>query len=138
MSEFNEQVIAEFRASKGVVGGFFAGVHVLLLHHVGRRSGQARINPLLYLADGADLVLIGSAGGAEREPAWVANLEAAGQAGVEVGERTLRVRPTVLRPGSAERDRLYPRMVAYWPDILKYEQLTDRPFPLVRLTPIGE
>lgn len=136
MNDFNEQVIAEFRANRGVVGGHFEGVHVLLLHTVGRRSGAARVNPLLYLPHGESFVLVGSAGGAEKEPAWVANVAAMPEVTVEVGERTVTTRPTVLRDGP-ERDELYPRLVEYWPDLLEYQTHTERTFPLVRLDPVA-
>lgn len=136
MSDFNTQVIDEFRANRGVVGGHFEGVHVALVHIVGRRSGKKVIKPLLYLPDGDALVLVGSGGGAEKEPQWVANLEAMGEVTIEVGDRTLNAKPTALRDGP-ERDRLYPRFVEYWPDLLEYQTHTDRTFPLVRLDPLG-
>src|SRR5262245_33910341 len=139
MSEFNDQVIAEFRANGGVVrdalGGFFKAIHLLLLHHVGRRSGQEHVTPLLYVDDGSSVVLVGSNGGAEREPLWVANVEAMLEVTIEVGERTLKAQPTVLREGP-ERDRLYARAVDYWPDMLQYEtKAVGRQFPVIRLNP---
>lgn len=144
MSELNDLVINEFRANRGVVteamGGHFKSVHLLLLHNTGRRSGQELINPLLYIEDGDAFVLSGSNGGAEREPLWVANVEAMAEAGaevtIEVGERTLLTRVTVLREG-AERDRLYRAMTEYWPDMLQYETNTSRTFAMIRLDPIG-
>src|SRR5882757_11505533 len=114
MSDYNDQVIEEFRANEGVVGGHFDGVHVLLLHTIGRRTGAARIKPLLYLPDGESFVLVGSAGGATDDPLWVANVEAMPRVTVEVGARTVTTTPTVLRDGP-ERERLYPRFVEYWP-----------------------
>ena len=94
MSSLNEQIVAEFRANGGVVrdalGGFFKGIHLLLLHHVGRRSGQEHLTPLLYVDDGGSLVLVGSNGGAEKEPLWFANVEAMSEVTIEVGERTLK------------------------------------------------
>lgn len=136
MSDFNEQVIAEFRANKGVVGGHFEGKQLVILHTVGRVSGKERLNPLLAMPNGDGVVLLGSAGGAEKEPAWVANLEAAGEATIELGERTLKVKPAVLREGDEWAD-LYNRYVAYWPDIRSYEQNTDRKFSLIRLDPVA-
>jgi deazaflavin-dependent oxidoreductase (nitroreductase family) len=135
VNDFNSQVIEEFRANKGVVGGHFEGVELLLLHHVGRRTGTPRVTPLLYLADGDTYLVVGSAGGAEKEPAWVANVAAMAELTIEVGTRTETVRPTVLR-GGAEWSTLYERLVEYWPDILEYQTHTDRAFPLIRLTPV--
>ncbi len=135
MSDFNTQVIEEFRANRGVVGGHFAGVTVALVHTVGRRSGRKVVKPLLYLRHGDAMVLVGSSGGAPREPLWVRNLEEMTEVTVEVGERVVTARPTVLRDGP-ERDALYPRFVQYWPDLLEYQKNTDRTFPLVRLDPV--
>jgi deazaflavin-dependent oxidoreductase (nitroreductase family) len=139
MSELNDQVIAEFQANGGVVrdalGGFFKGIHLLLLHHIGRRSGQEHVTPLLYVDDGSSVVLVGSNGGAEQEPLWVANVEAMSAVTIEVGERTLKAKPTVLRAGP-ERDRLYALAVDYWPDMLQYETTAaGRQFPVIRLDP---
>jgi len=139
MSEINDQVIAEFRANGGVVrnalGGFFKDIHLLLLHHVGRCSGQEYVTPLLYVDDGSSLVLVGSNGGAEQEPLWFANVKAMLEVTIEVGERTLKATPTVLREGP-ERDRLYALAVDYWPDMLQYEtKAAFRQFPVIRLDP---
>lgn len=140
MSELNDTVIAEFRANRGVVteamGGHFRNVTLALVHHVGRRTGQERVQPLLCMRDGDNYVLAGSNGGATKEPLWVTNLEAMAETTIEVGERTLKVRPTVLRSG-VERDRLYKALVAYWPDMLEYEKNTDRPFSVVLLEPVA-
>jgi deazaflavin-dependent oxidoreductase (nitroreductase family) len=105
MNDFNTQVIEEFRANRGVVGGHFENATLLLLHTVGRRTGAERVNPLVYLTDGDSYVLIGSNGGAEKEPAWVANVAAMPELTIEVGEDERTVRPTVLRDGE-ERTRL--------------------------------
>ena len=133
---FNDQVIAEFRANKGIVGGHFATTTLLLLHHVGRRTGREYVQPLLYMRDGDSYILAGSNGGAEKEPAWVTNLAAMSKATIEVGEETLTVEPKAVPGGTPERDRLYARLVEYWPDFLKYEQNTDRLFPLFKLEPV--
>jgi deazaflavin-dependent oxidoreductase (nitroreductase family) len=140
MTNPNESVIAEFRANKGIVteamGGHFKDTTVALVHHVGRRTGREFISPLLYLNDGENYVLFGSNGGAEGEPQWVANLDAMASTTVEVGERVFKVKPTVLREG-AERDRLYARFTAFWPDAKVYETKTDRPFPAIVLEPVA-
>ncbi|ALG10092.1 nitroreductase/quinone reductase family protein [Kibdelosporangium phytohabitans] len=136
LSDFNGQVIEEFRANNGAVGGFFAHAHVALLHHVGRRSGQERITPLIYLPDEGAYVLMGSAGGAPKTPEWFLNVEAADVVTIEVGDRTITTRPTIVRHGP-EWLRLYTRFTRYWPDIHTYEEKTERRFPLARLEPVG-
>ena len=133
---FNEQVIAEFRANKGIVGGHFKAARLLLLHHVGRRTGKQYVLPALYLRDGDSFLMVGSNGGAEKEPAWVANLEAMSEVTVEVGEETLTVRPSCFRERTPERERLYARLAEYWPDLREYEKNADRTFPVIRLDPV--
>ena len=134
----NDEVIAEFRANGGVVrqalGGHFKDIHLLLLHHVGRRTGKQYVTPLLYATDGDGLVLVGSNGGlGPQEPTWIQNLEAAQEVRAEVGDRTLAFRPTVFREGTTTWDRLYQTLVNYWPDLLSYETRSSYTFPVVRL-----
>jgi deazaflavin-dependent oxidoreductase (nitroreductase family) len=139
MTELDEEVITEFRNKEGAVknaySGHFKDIHLLLLHHVGRRSGRPYVTPLLYVQHDEFLLLAGSNGGAESEPKWVANVEAMERVELEFGDRIVVARPTVLREG-AERESLYAEMVAYWADFLKYEERTDRMFPVIRLDPI--
>lgn len=137
MNSFNDRVIAEFRAQRGIVGGPFATVRLLLLHLVERRTGTPQVVPLLYLRDGDSLVVVGSNGGAKREPAWVANIEAMPEVAAEVGTQTLTFRPTFIRQRTPEREQLWDQLVEYWPDFLAYEKDADRLFPLVRLIPVG-
>src|SRR5262245_59415222 len=103
MNELNARVVAEFRANGGRVvdamDGHFKEIHLLLLHSTGRRSGHEYLTPLLYVEDGDTYVLVGSNGGAEKEPEWVANVAAMAEVTVEVGERKLTTKPTILRQG---------------------------------------
>jgi deazaflavin-dependent oxidoreductase (nitroreductase family) len=141
MTELNDQVVAEFRANGGVVGnamgGHFKDIHLLLLQHTGRRSGRQYVTPLLYVEDGDRYVLVGSNGGAEKEPAWVDNVAAMPEVAIEVGTRTLTAKPTILREGPAW-DRLHAAAVAYWPDILEYQTHTTRTFPLIVLDLVAD
>jgi deazaflavin-dependent oxidoreductase (nitroreductase family) len=140
MGDPNDDVITEFRANRGVVtkamGGHFKDTTIALVHHVGRRTAKAYVQPLLCMADGGNYVLAGSNGGQAKEPFWVANLEAISQTTIELGERTIRVKPTVLREG-AECDRLYAAYIEFWPDMLEYEKNTDRAFSVVLLEPVA-
>jgi deazaflavin-dependent oxidoreductase (nitroreductase family) len=139
VSDPNSGVITEFRANRGVVteamGGHFKDTTVTLVHHVGRRTGKEYVQPLLGMSDGGNYVLIGSNGGHGKEPLWVGNLEAMPQTTIELGERTIKVKPAVLREGP-EHDRLYAEFTKFWPDLRKYEERTDRTFPVVVLEPI--
>jgi deazaflavin-dependent oxidoreductase (nitroreductase family) len=140
VSDRNNGVIAEFRANRGLVteamGGHFKNTTVALVHHVGRRTGKQFVQPLLSMSDGGNYVLVGSNGGDGKEPLWVGNLQAMPQTTIELGERIIKVKPTVLREG-AERDRLYAEFTKFWPDLRKYEEHTDRAFPVIVLEPIA-
>ena len=134
MSDFNAEVIDEFRNNGGLVGGHFEGKHLLILHTVGRRTGNLRLKPLIYATDGTSFLVSGSYGGAEKDPVWVANVEAMPTVTIELADRTLTAKVSVLREGP-ERDSGYAKLVAYWPDFLKYETNTTRRFPVIRLDP---
>ena len=140
MTNPNDDVIAEFRANSGSVtramGGALAGLDLLLLHHLGRRSGKAYTTPVSYMPYEDGYLLLGSFAGAATEPQWVDNVENATAVAVEVGTRSRTMTPTVLRAGP-QRDRLYETAREHWPFVLDYERKTSRPFPVIRLAPIG-
>jgi deazaflavin-dependent oxidoreductase (nitroreductase family) len=138
MTSMNDQIIATFRTNAGVVGGHFEGKRLVLLHYVGRRSGQQRVTPLVAASDGDSYLVCGSLGGADEDPQWVANIEAgSGETTIEVGDRTLLVKTTVVRSTSPDWQRLYGVWKAYWPDAAQYETRTSRKFPIVRLDPVA-
>lgn len=131
--DFNQQIIDEFRAHGGEVGGMFEGAPMLLLHHRGARSGQERINPLVYLADEGRYVVFASKGGAPTNPAWYHNLLANPDVTIEVGTETIRARAEEAK--GEERDRLYRTQAERNPGFAEYERKTDRVIPVVVLTP---
>ena len=112
VADWNIGVIEEFRTHEGKVGGYFDGATVLLLHTIGRRSGKDHVTPLVYLPDGERWAVIGSKGGAPADPDWVRNLEANGEATIEVGTETIPVRATQILRGGPEWEDLYARQVA--------------------------
>lgn len=132
-NDFNAKVIAEFRENQGVVGGMFDGATMLLLHHVGARSGEQRINPLVYMPDGDRYVIFASKAGAPTNPAWYHNIKANPHTEIEVGSEKLEVHAT--EASGAERDRLYDAQKQRMPQFAEYEQKTDRVIPVVVLTP---
>lgn len=124
-----------FRKTGGKVGGsFFGGAPVLLLNHVGRKSGQSRTSPLIYVDDSPRLVVIASKGGVDAHPAWFHNLMAMATTEVELpgGERR-RVRPRVAE--GTERARLWERAVAVYKPYAAYATYTEREIPVVVLDP---
>ena len=96
MADWNANIIDEFHANDGKVGGYFEGATVLLLHSTGRRSGKDHVTPVVYLPDGDRWVVVGSKGGAPADPDWVRNLEANPDATIEVGTETIPVRATKI------------------------------------------
>jgi deazaflavin-dependent oxidoreductase (nitroreductase family) len=127
-----------FRRTAGRVGGsYFGGAPVLLLHHVGRRSGQSRTSPLIYLDDSPRLVIVASKGGVDAHPAWFHNLMAMATTEVELpgGERR-RVRPRVA--GGTERAHLWERVVAIYQPYATYATYTEREIPVVVLEPADD
>lgn len=132
-SDWNQQIIDEFRSNGGEVGGMFEGAPMLLLHHRGARSGQERINPLVYLADGERYVVFASKGGAPTNPAWYHNLLAHPDVTIEVGTETLQARAEEVT--GEERDRLYAAQASRRSSFADYEQKTDRVIPVIALTP---
>jgi deazaflavin-dependent oxidoreductase (nitroreductase family) len=135
MNDFNENVIEEFRANGGVVGGPFDGMTLLLLHHTGAKSGAARINPLAYMDDDGRYVIFASKGGAPSNPDWYHNLKANPNVRIEVGNDTFDA--VASEATGEERDRLYDAQKARVSSFADYEQKTDRLIPVVVLTPSG-
>src|SRR6476620_8402590 len=128
---FNENLIAEFRANAGTVTGPFAGRPLLLLTTTGAKSGQSRTSPLVYTTDGDRLVVIASKGGAPSSPDWYHNLVANPTVTVELPDETFTARATVAE--GEERDRLFAAQAAMMPAFAKYEQKTERQIPAVLL-----
>jgi deazaflavin-dependent oxidoreductase (nitroreductase family) len=126
-----------FRRTGGRIGGRFRGAPVLLLDHVGRRSGIARTNPLIYLDDDPNLVVVASKGGSDTHPAWFHNLMSMATTEVELpGGARRRVRPRVA--GGAERERLWADLVQIYRPYAAYATYTDREIPVVVLEPVGD
>ncbi len=129
---WNQAIIDEFRANSGKVGGRFAGRTLLLLHTVGARSGQERVNPVAYIRDGDRLVIIASKGGAPTNPDWYYNILAHPLVMVEVGTEQFQARAEIAT--EPERTRLYSQMVAVMPGFAEYQQKTTRVIPVITLT----
>jgi deazaflavin-dependent oxidoreductase (nitroreductase family) len=123
-----------YRATNGLVGHRIPGLPaMLLLDHVGAKSGVKRTSALLYIADGKDLVVVASKGGYPRHPAWFHNVCANPDTTVQVGSERREVHARVASP--EERARLWPRVVAAYASYRDYQARTGREIPLVVLEP---
>ncbi|WCO66418.1 nitroreductase family deazaflavin-dependent oxidoreductase [Iamia majanohamensis] len=134
IDDFNARIIEEFRANEGRVGGPFEGAPMILVHTVGARSGQPRVNPLVYQPlDGERVAIFASAAGADHHPAWFHNLVATPEVEVEVGTDVRTVRARVAE--GDERERIWEAQKAAAPGFADYEAKTDRTIPVVVLEP---
>ena len=130
--EFNQKIIAEFRGNKGIVGGPFTNVPLLLLTTTGRKSGLERVIPLAYLADGERYIIVASFAGAPVNPPWYYNLEANPEVGVEVGTERFTAKATVL--DEPERTEMFDKVAALMPQFSDYQSKTTRVIPVIALT----
>ncbi len=130
--DFNTQVINEFRANAGVVGGHFVHMPLILLHTTGAKSHKPRINPLAYTKDGDNIVIIASKGGAPTNPDWFHNIVANPVVEVEIGAERFQACANI--PAEPERTRLYDQMAAARPAFGEYREKTTRAIPVVTLT----
>jgi deazaflavin-dependent oxidoreductase (nitroreductase family) len=131
VNNYNRQIIEEFRANEGKVGGPFEGATLLLLTHRGAKTGTARTNPLAYIEEGGRYFVFGSKGGASTNPDWYHNLRANPNATIEIGTEKFDVMAEVLT--GEERDRIWERNVRERPAFGEYEQRTSRKIPVVAL-----
>ena len=131
MNDFNAQVIEEFRANHGKVGGNFDGAPVVLITTTGAKSGKKRTNPLVSQPSGDVMYIFASKAGAPTNPDWYYNLLAHPEVEVEFGDEKFNaVASTVEGP---ERDRIYAKHVEVFPGFGDYEKATDRVIPVVEL-----
>jgi deazaflavin-dependent oxidoreductase (nitroreductase family) len=123
-----------YRASGGRLGHHVPGAPpMLLLDTVGAKSLKKRSTPLAYFADGPDVVIVASKGGAPKNPAWFHNLRAHPDTTVQIGRERRAVHARVATP--EERERLWPKAVELWADYANYQKRTAREIPLIVLEP---
>jgi deazaflavin-dependent oxidoreductase (nitroreductase family) len=131
-NDWNGAIIKEFRENAGKVGGPFEGKTLLILHTIGAKSGQERINPVAYTTDGDRFVIIASKGGAPTNPDWYYNIVANPQVTVEAGTEQLTARASIST--EPERTRLYNKMVETMPGFADYKNKTTRIIPVIILS----
>jgi deazaflavin-dependent oxidoreductase (nitroreductase family) len=128
-----DSVIAEFRANGGKVGGWFEGAPLLLLHTVGARSGQPRVNPMMYQKVDGGYAVFASKSGAPTNPDWYHNLLAQPRVRAEIGTDTVELVARVATDD--EREPIWTRQKAAYPGFADYERKTSRRIPVVILEP---
>ena len=132
-SDYNATIIEEFRATGGHPGGDWAGTPMILIHHIGARSGIERVTPLGYLPLGDDrFAVVASSGGSPSHPAWYHNLKANPAITVELG--TERFTATAEEQAGPARAELWPALVARFPTVGTYQATTARQIPVLILT----
>ena len=131
-NDWNQKVIDEFRANGGKVGGYFEGAPMVLVHHLGAKSGTERVSPLVYLPDGDRMVIAATKGGAPTNPDWYHNLKANPEVPVEVGPDTFPV--VVEELAAAERAEKWAAITAVMPGFAEYQEKTSRQIPVLALS----
>jgi deazaflavin-dependent oxidoreductase (nitroreductase family) len=133
LNDWNQQIIDEFRANEGRVGGNFEGSPLLLLHTTGAKSGQERVNPMMYQDLGGALAVFASKAGAPDYPDWFHNLVATPSVSVEIGTETKAFTARVAE--GAERNTIWEKQKVDYPGFAEYETQTTRSIPVVILDP---
>ena len=129
---FNAGIIEEFRANEGKCGGMFEGNPMLLLTMTGAKSGRQLTSPLTYYADGDDMIVMASAGGDPKHPAWYFNLKAEPNVTVELGSEQFSASAHEVE--GDERSRVFDAMVAAMPRFGDYQSGVEREIPLFKIS----
>lgn len=131
MSDYNKEIIKEFRTNAGRVGGFFENMTLLLLHTRGAKTGQLRINPTATIQVDDVQIIAASKAGADSHPDWYHNLVANPEVIIELGDQKFIARAEVTQ--EPERTTLYDKMKETYPGFAEYEIKTDRVIPVIKL-----
>ena len=135
MADWNSKIIEEFRANEGKVGGQFEGAPLLLLHTVGAKTGQARVNPVMYQQVPGGYAVFASKGGAPDNPDWYHNVLAHPQVTAEIGSGSVDLQARVAQ--GEERERIWTAQKTAYPGFADYERKTSRQIPVLILEPVG-
>ena len=127
--QFTQAHVRAYRTTGGRIGHRYKGAPVALVDHVGRKSGKHRTSPLIYIADGDNVVIVASFGGARRDPVWWPNLKASPRTTVQVGSERRNVVARQATP--EEKQRLWPQLVSIYAPYEDYQRRTERDIPVV-------
>jgi deazaflavin-dependent oxidoreductase (nitroreductase family) len=130
--DFDRAIVEEFRANGGRVGGVLAGTPLMLVHHIGARSGVAHVTPLACTVRGpGEYLIVASNGGSRTHPAWYHNLKAHPVVTVELGAETFAATATELE--GAERAAVWPGLLAASPSLRDFAARAGREIPVFAL-----
>lgn len=122
-----------YKVTGGKRGGTFRKAPVALLTTTGRKSGQPRVSPLLYLRDGDRVIVVASRGGSDKHPLWYLNLKANPKVSVQIKDEVLNM--TARDATEEERATLWPKLVQMYSDFDDYQSWTERKIPIVVCEP---
>lgn len=125
--------VVMYRRSGGRRFGHMRGMPLLLLTTVGRKTGQQRVTPVMYIRDGNNYVITASNSGAAKHPSWFVNLQANPHTAIEVDGITRRV--LAHRASPEVKGRLWAQLVQQAPFFEGYRKKTTRDIPMVILQP---
>src|SRR5579862_9101860 len=131
--DWNRKIIEEFRANHGKVGGSFESAPIVLLHTSGAKTGEERVNPMMYLDLEGRRFVFASKAGADTNPDWYHNLIAHPDVTVELGDDTYHAQASPIT--GAERDRIYAEQAHRYPGFAEYQAKTERVIPVVEIVP---
>ncbi len=135
LSLLGAEHVKRYRETNGEVGHIWNGATALLLTTIGRKSGEARTQPLIYGTHQGKYIVVASKGGAPSHPAWYLNLCETPQVEIQVKEQVMKA--TARTADDAERETLWQVMTAVWPNYEQYAERTERKIPVVVLEPQG-
>jgi deazaflavin-dependent oxidoreductase (nitroreductase family) len=136
IADFHRNVIEEFRAKNGAVGGMFEGSTLALLTTIGAKTGRSRTTPLAYMTIDKTQVVIASAMGSDKNPSWFYNILRHPVVTVEDGHKTFKAVATV--PHGESRDRLFEEVIKQDSGFADYQKATSRIIPVVTLQPLPD
>jgi F420H(2)-dependent quinone reductase len=122
-----------YRSTKGKLGGTFQKSPVALLTTTGRKTGEKRVSPLIYLRDGERVIVVASRGGSDKHPLWYLNLKADPKVSVQIKDEVLQLRARDAT--TEEREQYWPRLVELYPPYQDYQSWTERTIPIVICEP---
>jgi deazaflavin-dependent oxidoreductase (nitroreductase family) len=132
-SEYNANIVSEFHANQGRVGGIWEQTPLLLLHHTGAKSGASRVNPVAYLPNDPGYLIWAANGGAPNHPDWYHNVNAHPATRIEVGSEVIEV--VAEEASGEERERLFAKATERYPQLAEVASKTHRVIPMIILTP---